>query len=258
MVDDYMGLPMHSNIRMGGSGVGVVEYGSAQNKLVQFYWKAVHHPAKSQAAGCPVYEDHVYVKIQEPGERLTQIDRPVRPEDKRVWAIQWNQFQQNQDQLPDGTPIGLLYPEKPSVVHMLAAHGVHTVQQLANLSANAIDTIGMGAQHYVNDAQKYIKSAEAGAGTVQLRKEIEAKDRDIKILRSQLESLKNEVDRLSAQAAGATVNLSQAQLQDLIAGRSLHPTMPINPQTSNFDPATAQINATSPRAMPPKPKRVKL
>ncbi len=135
---------------LGGDKAGVI-----------FYNRPIHHAAKSAEAGTQIFEDRVYVKVQHPGERDC-VDRPANRADAQRWPMQWHQFQQNQQQIPEGTPISLLYPDKPSVTALMQANGVHTIQQLAGLSGNAIENIGMGAQSYVNAAQKYLEIAEKG------------------------------------------------------------------------------------------------
>lgn len=251
----------HTNVRMGNSGVGTVEYGGgAQAQLAIFYVKAAHNPAKSAEAGCPIYEDRIFVRISPPGERLNIIDRPATVQDKRIWAKQWAEFEQNREQTPEGTPIDQLYPESPAVGAMMRANGVHTVQQLAGLSANAIENIGMGTQRYVNEAQAYLKSAGTGAASVQIRRELEASQRDVKVLQGTVEALKQEIGALRAGQASQMVTMSNQELQAIIAGAQTRPQMPPSGTVRGqvFDAATAQINAVSNRAQPAKKKREKL
>lgn len=152
------GFASHTGINWQGN-VGVVEYGNDRNMIAMFYVKSVLVPAKSNEHGRPYHEDQVFVRIHPPGERLNIVDRPVKDSDKRRWPIQWAQFQQNQEQHPEGTPVDLLYPAHPSVAATLRANGVFTIEQCAELSGPAIDSIGMGAQRYSNDAKKYLELA---------------------------------------------------------------------------------------------------
>src|SRR5574337_1408474 len=100
----------HTGIRWNGN-VGTVEYGGGDSKMVVlFYNKARHNPAKSQEAGRPVYDEAVFVKIHPPGERLNIVDRPATVQDQRRFPVQWAQFKENREQIPEGTPIDLLYP----------------------------------------------------------------------------------------------------------------------------------------------------
>lgn len=225
--------------------VGNVQYGNDQNKVVMFYTRPKHNPAKSTQAGRPMYDDVVYVRIHPPGERLNIVDRPVVESDKRQYPLQWAQFSQNKEQIPDGTPIEMLYPDHPAIGATLRASGVHTVEQCAELSGPAIDAIGMGAQHYSNDAKKYIEVANKGVKGSELRRELEERDSQIRTLTKTVDSLKTEVNRLR------DLNMANVDLkavQKLLAGQQLQPTLPNQRQMDPaFDAQTAQINATDPR-----------
>lgn len=250
-MDDFQS---HSNIQWHGD-VGTVQYGGGDKTMVcLFYNKSVHNPAKSQEQGTPIYQDQVYVRIHPPGERFNIIDRPAKGEDSRRFPQQWAAFMQQKEQTTEGTPIDLLYPEQPSIASMLRASGVHTIEQCAGLSGAAIDSIGMGSQKYVNAAVKYMEYANKGVGAAQLRKELESRDGQIRVLTQQIDQLKSEVNRLSS-SNGAGMDL--AKIQELIAGAMGRPVMP---QAGHgqlpgpaFDAATAQINATHAGAMP-KPR----
>ncbi len=98
--------------------VGLVNYGGGDKTMVtMFYTKPLHNPSKSLAEGRQIFEDCVYVRIHPPGERLNIIDRPSTTADQRRWPMQWMQFKQNQQQIPDGTPIEQLYPESKWCPH---------------------------------------------------------------------------------------------------------------------------------------------
>lgn len=241
-MDDFAS---HTNIEWNGH-VGVVQYGGGdKNMLAMFYNRSIHSPAKSQAEGRPVFEDQVYVRIHPPGERLNIIDRPAQTGDRRRFALQWAQFQENKQQTPEGTPIDLLYPEHPSIGSMLRASGVHTIEQCAELSGPAIDNIGMGSQRYVNDATKYLQAATKGVKASQMRHELEERDSQIRTLTQMVDTLKGEVERLR-DIQNQSVDLQQ--VQQLIAGQQLRPKFPAGaPRQMNtaFDAQTAQINATS-------------
>ncbi len=223
--------------------VGMVEYGGgAKGQLAIFYNKPVLNPIESRARGSSWYDNKVYVRIAPAGERLNIIDREAKGEDARCWPIQWAQFQQNQEQIPEGTPIGLLYPDKPAIAATLKAAGVHTIEVCAELSGNAIENIGMGAQSWANAAQKYLQMANKGVGAAQFRKELEDRDGQIRVLNQQLEMLKAEIQQLRATN---TTGVDMAQIQAMIQAASGRPQMPLATDTRSmaFDASTAQINA---------------
>jgi hypothetical protein len=222
-----------------------IQWAGGSQASVIFYNRPVHNAAKSAEQGTPIYEDRVYVKIQQPGER-DNADVPAEDKHRRAFPMQWHQFQQHQQQTPEGTPIAALFPAHPSIVAMLQASNVHTVQQLAGLSGNAIENIGMGAQRYVNAAQKYLEVVEKGVSGSQLQRELDERDGQIRVLSGQVETLKEEIARLRANSTGA---VTLEQVQALLAGAQQRPTFPGGSSGGPggaFDAATAQINATHP------------
>lgn len=225
--------------------VGTVQYGGDRSMVVMFYNKGVQNPAKSAEAGRPFFEDRVFVRIHPPGERLNIIDRPMQDSDRRRWPMQWAQFKENRAQIPEGTPIDLLYPDQPAIAQTLRASGVHTVESCAELSANAIETIGMGVQRFVNDAQKYLSTAQKGIGATQFRRELEERDRTINSMQHTIDMMKVEMQKLH-EVASSRVDVSAVQAA--MAGLQSRPTYPPSAPKQldqSFDTATAQINAVA-------------
>jgi len=241
MVDEY-GLANSGQIQWQGDWGGVVQV-ERNNNMAIFFNKAVHNPAKSAESGHPFYDNVVFVRIAPPGERLNIVERPARDEDRRRFAVQWAQFQQNQEQLPEGMPIDLLYPEQPAVGATLRAHGVYTVEQCADLSVNAIETIGMGAQQYVNDAKRMLEMANAGVTAVQHRKALEERDQKIRLLENTVAQLQQTVARLESQNTAAPNIQQLAQLLASVQQRPVH--LP----EQGFDVQTTTINANHASAL---------
>jgi len=231
-----------TGVRWQGAGYGVVEFGRDDQMVVIFYNKAVRNDFKSKDLGRPVFEDVDYVKIFAPGERLNQIDRPVKEDDKQRWPRQWNDFIQKRTQVPDGTPIDLLFPNFPSVAENLKANGIYTVEQCANLSAHGIDSVGMGGQEYVNKAKAYLKSAEKGQGFNKLQGELNDAKQQVRLLQRQISEQKKQIDSL--------------------INRQMNPALHSNspPWVPGYDAQVDRINAThvtqelKPKRMGRKPK----
>jgi len=246
-----------TGINWQGGGVGMVEYGGgAKGQLVIFYNKPVHDPIESRATGTPRYKDVVYVRVSPPGERLNVVDRPATRDDSRRWALQWAQFEQNKDQHPEGTPIEMLYPDRPAIGQTLRANGVPTIEMCAELSGNAIDSIGMGSQTWVNAAQKWMANANKAVGINQHRRDLEERDSQIRVLNQQIELMKEEIAALRANSSQSP---QLADLQRMIAQAMERPKFPQG-SSAGIDVATAQINAARNEVIkaPKKAKRAKL
>lgn len=250
----------HTGIQWNGK-VGVVEYGGGdKGQVVMFYNKAVHSPGKSTNSGRPVYEDQIFVRIHPPGERLNIIDQPANEGHFRRWPQQYQMFRQNKAQVPDGTPIDLLFPEYPSIGAMLRASGVMTIEQCAELSGNAVDNIGMGAQRYVNASVKFLEMANKGVSATQFRHELEERDAQIRVMSHQMQEMQNTINALQKN------NMSGAKLQEVqqliagVMGRPEHPAGGIDHQNAMIgaNHTTTQITRAKPRAKPaPEPVKAK-
>ena len=225
---------------------GTVQYGKSDGQVVMFYNRSVQNVAKTQENGRPYFEDKVYVRYFTPGEQRTQInDRPATSNDQMRWALQWQQFQQNKSQTVEGTPISVLYPDHPSIEAQCRAAGVFTVEQLASLSAHAIESVGMGAQAWVNYAAKYLEVANKGVSASKMRHELDQRDGQIRTLEQTVDMLKKEVARLQTGKQADTVG--RAEMQAMIAAAMGQPQFPKTPDgqpiSKAFDAQTAQINA---------------
>lgn len=176
-------------IQWQGEGHGLVNFNDDSRLVVMFFTKSILSPAKSRAANAPIYEDIIYVRMHEPGERLNVVERPVTENDKYRFPIHWNRFTQKLEQTPDGTPLDLLFPNNPSIADMLKANNITTVQQLAGLSAHAIDTVGMGSQEWVNLAKRYLEKAKEGADFHDFEAKLKARDQEMAVLKQQFDIL---------------------------------------------------------------------
>ena len=246
-MEDLSPTPFASPSGINWNGyTGTVQYGKSDGQVVMFYNRSVQNVAKTQEQGRPYFEDKIYVRYFTPGEQRTQInDRPANASDQMRWAMQWAQFQQNKAQTVEGTPISVLYPDHPSIEAQCRAAGVYTVEQLAALSAHAIESVGMGAQAWVNYAVKYLEVASRGVSASSMRRELDQRDGQIRVLEQTVGMLKDEIKRMSDGKQQAGMDL--AQVQAMIAQAMGRPTIPTTPNGQpvprTFDAQTAQINA---------------
>ena len=178
-------------------GFGIATSGPNDNQMiVGFYPKSVVNVALSKTKGRRICETKDFVKIQHPGETLNIVDRPANDSDRARWPRQWALYQQGKEQIPDGIPVSLLFPAQPNISDMLIGRGVHTVEQLANLSADAIGNIGMGAQDWCNKAKKYLEQAEKGVNVHRFEKELADRDQMIATQGRQIRELTEQLQRL--------------------------------------------------------------
>jgi hypothetical protein len=243
-MDDFA---THNGIKWQGD-VGVVQYGSGDTGMVvMFFNNPVRNPAKSAELGRPYFDDKVFVRIHPPGERLSIVEREATQNDMRRFPMQWNQFKENAPQVSDGTPIDFLFSAKPSVAAALKASGVHTVEQLATLSAHAIETIGMGAQQWVNEAARYLEVSNKGVKASQLKAAMDKMEQENHTLQHKVDLLETELNHLRE---AANKGVTMEDVQKLLAnqgGKSgqrgvFAPGKDL--VNSTFDAQSAQINST--------------
>jgi hypothetical protein len=144
---------------------------------VKFIKKSRRNAFRSEQEGRPIYEPVDYVQIQQPGER-DQLVRPVREEDWHRFPRQWAAYQADSEQVPDGTPIQMLFPNEPHIVDLLRDLKILTVEQLAQLTEHGISRLGMDGRKYVQRAKGAMDKSENSKEVNRLSHELtDAQDR---------------------------------------------------------------------------------
>lgn len=179
---------------------GEVQVGGGDARLwVKFEKKSRRNAFRSEQEGRPIYEPIDYVRIQQPGER-DQLVRPVREEDKLRFPRQWAAYQADSEQVPDGTPIQLLFPNEPHIVELLHDLKILTVEQLAKLTEHGINRLGMDGRKYVQRALAAMDKAENSKEVNRLARELaDATDR-MEVLERANQRLLERLDALEAEA----------------------------------------------------------
>lgn len=188
--------------------VGTVNFAADEMMNVNFYNKAVPDPIGSLERGRPWSRSMIYVRIQHPGEK-DYVDRPVQDFDvaKTRWARQWAAFERQQEQVPNGTPVDVLFPQSPEIAANLHSIAIHTVEQLAGLTAHGMQTVGMGATQWQAKAKQFLDAARGGSAMHRLQLENDRQRNAIESLTNQVAQLNTIVERLAAEKSGVPPNL---------------------------------------------------
>lgn len=252
-------------------GFSEVQFGSDNNVNVSFYVKSVLNRAKSREEGRPVHESIEYVRIQHPGEK-DYTDRPVTevPQTVHRFARQWAAFKESRKFVPDGTPVEMVFPQWPEIAANLHGLGVHTAEQLANLTAEGISHLGLGGQDWVNKAKKFVEYGEKGVAHHKVQKELSDRDSKIDVLENTVAMMKNQIDRLLAAQSGVPLpmlppdraNQAQAWAQTVEPPVAKPLEVDLGPEETGADPtfpnaidlgsAEFQAPAAEPGATQPK------
>lgn len=162
--------------------------GQPQDRCIPvFYTRAVEDKEATLKQGRPMFRDVAYVQILVPGNNKDIMDRAVKEEDKQRWPRQWAAYQNGQEQVLEGTPLGEWPLMRPAQIAQLNAVNIRTVEQIADASDAAMQGIGMGARELQAKAKAYLASAKDSKGAEALQDEVV--------------TLKAEVERLTAENA---------------------------------------------------------
>lgn len=162
--------------------------GQPQDRCIPvFYTRAVEDKEATLKQGRPMFRDVAYVQILVPGNNKDIMDRAVKEEDKQRWPRQWAAYQNGQEQVLEGTPLGEWPLMRPAQIAQLNAVNIRTVEQIADASDAAMQGIGMGARELQAKAKAYLASAKDSKGAEALQDEVL--------------TLKAEVERLTAENA---------------------------------------------------------
>ena len=170
--------------------------------IALFYRRSVHMPYLSKQAGIPVHEGRDFVKLITPGEK-DEVDREVTELDKRMYASAWAQFQNNQEQIPDGTPLAHLFPGSPEIVDNLRSLKFHTVEQLAEAPDAALTSIAMGAYDFQNKAKRFLEGKGVAGKFQALEMKVDETARENERLRKTIEDMQLDAELRDREAQRA-------------------------------------------------------
>lgn len=196
--------------------------GAVQNPdaalIVEFYDRPVQNMFKSSKEGKPIFEDICYVRINVPGLKDMQVDRPALDEHSRRFPRQYQHYlnRTRGDAREVGTPIA----EWPQITRSQAEEfrglKFFTIESVANASDVAIQNLGMiggMAPHILRDKAKAFLSVAAGTANAQHQaEELARRDAEIAMLKEQM-SLINQRLLQGAIPAPATAPVAAPQVQ---------------------------------------------
>ena len=166
---------------------------NADNGLhVEFY---IHQVSKDK--------EEVYVRIQNPGDKLNIIERPVEEEEKRRFPRQWLYFQmKNGEGQVLGTPLADWHKDCPDELNRgqleeLQILKFQSVEQLATASDSQLQRIGMGSTGLREKARLYLTNKNKSESTKELEKTRAELD-ELKAQMAELLAMKKSSKKLEA------------------------------------------------------------
>lgn len=183
------------------------EFVGAQNPdsalAVAFRWDKKLNEYRSKEEGRPIYDWMDWIRIEVPGNNLTNVDRPVYPADKLRFPIQWARYEQVKNGGPlmtAGTPLEQWPLVSREIAEALRYFKFYTVENIAEASDGALQGLGMAggmAPLTLRDkAQAWLRAAKGSADATKAAEEIAEKDRQIEELRKGQEEMQAQMRTL--------------------------------------------------------------
>ncbi len=172
---------------------------------VQFYSVLVRNEFESEKQQRSICAPVDYVRIMVPGDKLSVIETPVRPEHKNRFARQWAAYQNRKDGDTHlmGTPITDWPRITPVQAEELRSLKFFTVEAVANASDAQLQGIGMiagvSAYSFRDEAKRFLSVADAAAKLSEADKRVqEANDRIAQMERDTNAKLADMMARMDA------------------------------------------------------------
>lgn len=168
-----------------------MEYVESQKVSVEFRMDSVPSKFQSDQAGHPVFVEKPFITIVIPGSGNTIIDTIADETYQQRFAEQWARFKSG---LTSDVVTGWRLESWPQVntaqVKTLKYMGVHTVEQLADMSDQACQSVGMGTMELRVKAKAALNAARAGADTERLAADAARMAEEMAAMRAELAELR--------------------------------------------------------------------
>lgn len=173
-------------------GLDESRFAGDERLSVSFFRKPVEITGESLKAGRAIYREIDYIRIMVPGDKLSIVERPVDSIDERRFASRYEKWKATQQNVIEGTPLSSLPTMNPAKVEEYKFFGVHTVEQLAEVS----DNVGGKFPSFQEDkrrAKNFLEVAKGNAPIEKMNAELAQRDAQIEELRAQVQALSDSV-----------------------------------------------------------------
>lgn len=148
-------------------GVGDMPNARRDRIVPRFHIETVLDQAASDIAGRPVFRDEERVQYLMAGHLNQPVER-VTDEHRRRWPDEYKQFKATGEMLLTGMPVEHWAMLTRAQAIELKALGVHTVEQVADLSDALMHRLNTGGRKLKNAAIAFLDDAEANKLVTQL------------------------------------------------------------------------------------------
>lgn len=166
-----------------------------EHLYVKFFVHPQQDKEKSLEEGRPIFEDKEFITIMVPGDKDNIVTREIRPGDTERFPKQYAAFQNDNQELIEGTPLHKWPLVTSAQVEELKFFNIRTVEQLANIADSTAQKF-MGVQLLKGRAKEYIDAAKDAAPVAILQGELEKRDETIAGLSASMEEMQKELAKL--------------------------------------------------------------
>lgn len=164
----------------------------------RFFIEAVIDQLASQREGREVYRDEERIELSFLRNPYMRPIRPVTDQDRQQWATEYEIFRRGLEVATHGTAIDTLPFLTPSQVQELKSLGFSTVEDLRDMSDDAVQALPMG-RRLKQLAEAYLDDAAALAALTKAQAENDRLTSENVALRHEVENLREQNSRLFTQ-----------------------------------------------------------
>lgn len=168
----------------------------------EFMVVAVQDDLATQRQGYPIFRDEEHVRIHMPGNNLSIPVERVNEGHIRRWPEHYKEFKAGREMSHQGTPLEMWPVCGKSQVLFLKHHGIHTVEEMSDVSDFNLSQLGMGARQLRDLAKTFLDSAARNAMTNSLMKENDKLATELLDAQKQIVELKNLIGGMQVQIEG--------------------------------------------------------
>lgn len=171
---------------------------------VTFETRTIQDNFKTEKEGRPIFYDQQWVTIIIPGRSDLTVERPVNPDDKDRFPMQWQRYMNKTADIVGvtGTPVTEWAVLTKAQAEELKGQKFYTVEQVANCSDGQLQALGMNANSLRIKARAFLANAKDSAFAQSQAAEMARKDQEIADLKAGQLRLSQQMEQiLAAQTA---------------------------------------------------------
>ena len=188
--------------------------------LVRFFTHPIQNMDRTAAEGRPIFDDTEMIEIRVRGTKDNVVMRPIRPDDKLRFAMQYRHYKERTGELESGTPLKQWPAIGLSQAEELRHLGFTTVEHLADAKDSVVMSIP-GMQSLKNKAKAFLDLSKGVAPIERIQKQLDEKTNEAETLKRQLADVALRMAALEAKQAEAEAESREKSSQTESTGKAV-------------------------------------